>query len=125
MAALDHTKGLPRYASLARGDSLTLEELDHLQLELELLTSSVLVRQAAGRAERAVCEGLERGRVLPRPPPPSPAKRARPDTPQERSSKKSKDCAGKAREGGAGGRGLPAPPPHTAGKFVHDDGKVK
>lgn len=43
-----------------------MEELDNLQLELELLASSMLVRQNVLSAETTIVDQLERGKVVPR-----------------------------------------------------------
>jgi hypothetical protein len=44
-----------------------MEELDNLQLELELLASSMLVRQSAVTEQVAIIEQMEKGKIVPRP----------------------------------------------------------
>lgn len=101
MAAIDHSKHLPRYSNLCSGESLSMEELDNLQLELELLASSILVRQSAVSAQLGVIEHLEKGKPPPKPQyqPSWGGKRIKTEGDGVlRPSKKAKDSTGKARD---------------------------
>ncbi|XP_063614837.1 transcriptional adapter 3-B-like isoform X1 [Penaeus indicus] len=115
VGALDHTRSLPRYTALLRGgfvsssvvnaEGVSMEELDGLQLELELLLSSVLVRQNGLNNQLNIIHQLEKGKYVPKTPV-SPGKKMKRDDP-DRPSKKMKDSSGKSRDVLAS----PGPPP--------------
>uniref|UniRef100_A0A2P2I1R2 Transcriptional adapter 3-like n=1 Tax=Hirondellea gigas TaxID=1518452 RepID=A0A2P2I1R2_9CRUS len=105
MSAIDHINYLPRYNNLCNGDTISMEELDNLQLELELLASSMLVRQSSLTGQMGILEQIEKGKVVPRPV--TAGKRMRSDTDQlQRPSKKTKEGSGKPRD-------VLHPPPST------------
>ncbi|KAB7500211.1 Transcriptional adapter 3 [Armadillidium nasatum] len=105
---LDHTRSLPRFNGLVMGEGVTMEELDGLQLELELLLSSMLVRQMALSHQIDVIQQMEKGKLPPRMAA-TPGKRLRQNDTDgvSRPLKKLKDVSGKAREI----LPLPGPPP--------------
>ncbi|MCL4139501.1 UNVERIFIED_CONTAM: hypothetical protein GTU68_021530, partial [Idotea baltica] len=103
---LDHTKSLLRYHALAGGEGVSMEELDALQLELELLLSSILVRQMAFSSQIEVIQQMEKGKLPPKMAA-SPGKRLKQSGDSDRPLKKSKDMLGKAREPNS----APGPPP--------------
>ncbi|KAF2353136.1 Histone acetyltransferases subunit 3 [Trinorchestia longiramus] len=91
MAAVDHNKFLPRYTNLCSGETISMEELDNLQLELELLASSMLVRQSSLTEQVSIIEQMEKGKIVPRVHT-SPGKRVRTDIDSgQRPSKKAKE----------------------------------
>ena len=51
---------------MVRGECVQLEELDALQLELELLLSSILVRQIAMTNQITIIDQLEKGKIVPK-----------------------------------------------------------
>ncbi|RXG72035.1 Transcriptional adapter 3 [Armadillidium vulgare] len=108
VSPLDHTRSLPRFNGLVMGEGVTMEELDGLQLELELLLSSMLVRQMALSHQIDVIQQMEKGKLPPRMAA-TPGKRLRQNDTDvvSRPLKKLKDVSGKAREI----LPLPGPPP--------------
>ncbi|XP_018010583.1 transcriptional adapter 3 isoform X2 [Hyalella azteca] len=121
MAAVDHIKFLPRYTNLCSGETISMEELDNLQLELELLASSMLVRQSALTEQVTIIEQMEKGKIVPRPQV-SPGKRVRTDGDTlQRPSKKARE-ASKARDSTPGlapapvAHATPPPPPSKVPK---------
>ncbi|KAL7636074.1 UNVERIFIED_CONTAM: hypothetical protein RMT77_013893 [Armadillidium vulgare] len=115
VSPLDHTRSLPRFNGLVMGEGVTMEELDGLQLELELLLSSMLVRQMALSHQIDVIQQMEKGKLPPRMViiasynAATPGKRLRQNDTDgvSRPLKKLKDVSGKAREI----LPLPGPPP--------------
>lgn len=105
MGSLDHTRSLPRYTSLVNAEGVSMEELDGLQLELELLLSSVLVRQMALNTQLTIIHQLEKGKIISKPPV-SPGKKIKRED-SDRSSKKMKEANGKPRDVVT----TPGPPP--------------
>ena len=51
---------------MVSGELVPLEELDALQLELELLLSSILVRQTSLTNQVTLIEQLEKGKIIPK-----------------------------------------------------------
>ncbi|KAK3864340.1 hypothetical protein Pcinc_017059 [Petrolisthes cinctipes] len=96
VGSLDHARSLPRYTSLLNGEGVAMEELDGLQLELELLLSSVLVRQVAISNNLSIIYQLEKGKYVPKPAASPGKKMKREDS--DRPFKKMKDSSGKSRD---------------------------
>ncbi|KAK7018684.1 transcriptional adaptor 3 [Halocaridina rubra] len=96
VGALDHQRSLPRYTALVNSEGVSMEELDGLQLELELLLSSVLVRQMSFNNQLGVIHQLEKGKYVPKTAT-SPGKKIKRED-GERPIKKIKDMSGKSRE---------------------------
>lgn len=105
VGSLDHTRSLPRYTSLVNAEGVSMEELDGLQLELELLLSSVLVRQMSLNSQLSLIHQLEKGKVISKPPV-SPGKKVKRED-CDRPSKKMKESNGKPRDVVT----TPGPPP--------------
>ncbi|XP_071552940.1 transcriptional adapter 3-B isoform X2 [Panulirus ornatus] len=105
LGALDHCRSLPRYTALVNAEGVSMEELDGLQLELELLLSSVLVRQITLSNQLSIIYQLEKGKYVPKPPV-SPGKKMKRED-GDRPSKKMKESSGKSRDVLAS----PGPPP--------------
>ncbi|XP_069950032.1 transcriptional adapter 3-B isoform X3 [Cherax quadricarinatus] len=105
VGSLDHARSLPRYTALVNNEGVSMEELDGLQLELELLLSSVLVRQMAFNNQLSIIYQLEKGKYVPKPAV-SPGKKMKREE-GDRPSKKMKDSSGKSREV----LSSPGPPP--------------
>ncbi|XP_037069997.1 transcriptional adapter 3-B-like [Pollicipes pollicipes] len=97
--AIDHEHSLPRYAAVvSRPDgTVTMEDVDRIQLELEALLSAATIRRKTVSAEIKLINGMDKRRG--RPPtaagPGSPGKVARSG---ERPVKKFKDSFGRAKE---------------------------
>ncbi|XP_050734643.1 transcriptional adapter 3-B-like isoform X2 [Eriocheir sinensis] len=100
VGSLDHTRSLPRYTSLVNAEGVSMEELDGLQLELELLLSSVLVRQMSLNSQLSLIHQLEKGKPV------SPGKKVKRED-CDRPSKKMKESNGKPRDVVT----TPGPPP--------------
>ncbi|XP_064102450.1 transcriptional adapter 3-like isoform X1 [Macrobrachium nipponense] len=96
VGALDHQRSLPRYTALVNAEGVSMEELDGLQLELELLLSSVLVRQMSLNNQLGIIHQLEKGKYVPKTAI-SPGKKIKRED-GERPPKKMKDSSGKARD---------------------------
>jgi len=96
LGSVDHVRSLPRYSALVAEEGVSMEELDGLQLELELLLSSILVRQMSMSSQITLVDQLEKGKYVPKTAS-SPGKKMRRDE-VDRPSKKQKSETGKARD---------------------------
>lgn len=59
--------GVTFTSTVVNAEGVSMEELDALQLELELLLSSVLVRQNAVNNQLSIIYQLEKGKYVPKP----------------------------------------------------------